>query len=151
MRISRHQMFMEIARTISKRSACLRLNVGAILVDQNNNIVSIGYNGPASGERHCETCQVEGKGGCSRSHHAEHNAIQRLALSSWNGALSLYVTHSPCLKCAKEIHHSTIIKRVFFEVPYRDSAPLIYLDKEVGIEVYQVIPSGQVFPYDKRP
>ena len=89
MRISRDQMFMDIAEVIAKRSTCLRNNVGAVIVESHN-IVAIGYNGPASGCEHCTISTCLGKG-CSRSIHAEENAINRLN----SKGLTLMVSLSP--------------------------------------------------------
>ena len=77
MRISRDLMFMMMAEAAARRSTCRRLNVGAILTYQNN-VVSIGYNGPPPGEPHCYggDCGVPM---CTRSIHAEFNAIVRAA------------------------------------------------------------------------
>lgn len=76
MRISREQMFMDIAEIVAKRSACLRNNVGAVIVNKENNIVAIGYNGVPSGIPHCTSeCCIKG---CSLAIHAEDNAIRRM-------------------------------------------------------------------------
>jgi dCMP deaminase len=59
--------------------------------------------------------------------HAETNAIAKLAKSteSGNGA-DLFVTHSPCLDCAKLIYQSGI-KRVYYGEDYRDDAGIKFL------------------------
>lgn len=69
--------------------------------------------------------------------HAETNAIAKLARSSESGVGSdLFVTHSPCLDCAKLIYQSGI-KRVFFGAAYRDNAGVDFL-KNSGVQVEQV-------------
>lgn len=147
MRISRHQMFMEIAQTVAKRSVCMRLNVGSIIV-LDNRVVSIGYNGPGPGKTHCEEigCEVIDQGGCSRSLHAERNAIERIPESCQNKTLELYTTHSPCRGCAHKIidfGKNRSIRKVFFGIPYRDTEPIAYM-KRCGVEVYQCAPNGYV-------
>lgn len=141
MRISRDQMFMQMARVASLRSTCHRLNVGAILVFDNN-VVSHGYNGPASGKPHCKgnACELTATGGCARAIHAEVNAITRLNNDLIEEDKTLYVTHSPCPKCA-ELIPSAFIKRVIYETPYRDTSSLDYLVSQ-GIEVLRLTPSG---------
>jgi dCMP deaminase len=69
--------------------------------------------------------------------HAESNALAKLAKSheSADGA-DLFVTHSPCLDCAKLILQSGI-RRVWFKNHYRDSYGVEFLKKS-GIEVTQV-------------
>jgi dCMP deaminase len=61
--------------------------------------------------------------------HAETNAIAKLARSGEHGLDSdLFVTHAPCLDCAKLIYQAGI-KRVFFGTAYRDSAGVDFLKK----------------------
>ncbi len=68
--------------------------------------------------------------------HAESNAIAKLAKSSNSGLdADLFVTHSPCLDCAKLIYQSGI-RRVFYNENYRDDAGVRFLEKS-GIEVTQ--------------
>ncbi len=98
-RISRDKMFMEIAYTVAKRGTCDRAQVGAVLVDPNNNIVAIGYNGAPSGEPHCDQAgHIMYQGHCIRTIHAEENCINKIENMS-EGRYTLYVTHYPCVKC----------------------------------------------------
>ena len=69
--------------------------------------------------------------------HAESNAIAKLARSNESGlGATLFVTHSPCIHCAKLIHQSGI-SRVFYGENYRDDAGLTFLAKS-GILVEQL-------------
>ena len=69
--------------------------------------------------------------------HAESNAIAKLAKSSNSGLnADLFVTHSPCLDCAKLIYQSGI-RRVYFGENYRDDAGIRVL-KGSGVSVEQV-------------
>lgn len=118
-RISREEMFMEMAETAAKRSTCERAQVGAIIV-KNGRVISIGYAGAPSGLPHCLDvgCGPDAHiTGCQRTSHAESNAIAFAARSgiSLEGS-SMYVTLSPCETCAKLIINSGIR-----EVYYRDS------------------------------
>ena len=66
--------------------------------------------------------------------HAESNAIAKLAKSNESGDGSdLFVTHSPCLECAKLIYQSGI-RRVYYGENYRDDSGLKFLEKS-GIEI----------------
>jgi dCMP deaminase len=70
--------------------------------------------------------------------HAETNAIAKLARSSESGfGADLFVTHSPCLDCAKIIYQSGI-KRVYFGTAYRNNAGVDFL-KNSGVEVEQLL------------
>lgn len=69
--------------------------------------------------------------------HAESNAIAKLAKSTNSGlGADLFVTHSPCLDCAKLIYQSGI-RRVWYGANYRDDSGICFLEKS-GIEVKQI-------------
>lgn len=140
MRISRHQMFMEMARVVARRSTCPRLNVGAILVTPDLETFT-GYNGAPPGEAHCTDvgCMME-KGSCIRTIHAEINAIKR-ARNARARDLTLYVTNSPCLPCTDEIVKFGHIHTVYFENEYRSIAHLVELHDH-GITVLRLVPNG---------
>jgi dCMP deaminase len=143
MRISRDQMFMEIAHVASKRSTCFRRNVGAVVVLGARWLVAIGYNGPASGEPHCtgNDCLPPGASGCTRSVHAEINALD-LAQGYWHRpeGLTIYTTVSPCNSCVSTILLAGV-ERVVYEGEYRDASGLQKMVSE-GIQVHRLTPSG---------
>jgi dCMP deaminase len=69
--------------------------------------------------------------------HAESNAIAKLARSVNSGKDSdLFVTHSPCIECAKLIYQAGI-KRVWYGQNYRDNTGIEFLKKS-GVEVEQL-------------
>ena len=69
--------------------------------------------------------------------HAETNAIAKLARSSESGLGStLFVTHTPCLDCAKIIYQSGI-KHVYYATDYRDDSGIAFL-RDSGIEVQKI-------------
>lgn len=142
MRASRERMFMDMARAASQRSTCFRLNVGAIAVDVDHRIVSMGYNGPPSGAPHCTgpSCEVDNV--CVRAVHAEHNAILQ-AGDQIDRVHTVYVTHSPCPDCATLLLSYVSIKRVVFEEPYRKVAAIELLDN-ASITVHRLLPSNQL-------
>jgi len=144
-RITRDQMYMEVARVVSKRSTCFRLNVGAVLVADKRRIIGIGYNGPAAGEPHClgNDCVPKGLTGCQRSLHAEANAIRLAAPEA--GQTTIYVTTSPCAQCTQLIINSEI-SRVVYEGEYRDTGPLQRL-VEHGVVVHRLTPSGYLVSF----
>lgn len=146
MRISRHQMFMEIAHTVAKRATCFRENVGCIIVTPNGKIISMGYNGAPSGEDHCS---YHPNGKCSHSIHAEINALN-FVINRKEDDCYLYVTHLPCPNCTKFIILSRMIKHVYFSTIYGD-AGLCYreLDNE-GITLHRILPSGSITSYNRE-
>lgn len=148
---------MEFARTASKRATCFRLNVGAVLVANDKEVLSIGYNGPASGEPHCSGagCAPPGSG-CTRSVHAEVNALKiglpkaqrALEIGDEHDMLTLYVTTSPCGGCAQSIIHAGV-RRVVYEGEYRDTGPL---DRLVlaSVRVERLLPNGQRIDFETK-
>ena len=146
------QLYMDVARRVSDLSHARRLQVGCIVVKEDR-IISMGYNGmPAGWDNNCEyedgywdaVYQEEMKWvktGKLKSNpevlHAETNAIAKLARSSESGLDSdLFVTHSPCLDCAKLIYQSGI-RRVYFGTSYRDNSGVDFLRKS-GVDVVQL-------------
>lgn len=149
-RISRQQLFMGMARLAAMRATCFRLNVGAIIV-QDNNPIAIGYGGQPAGKPHCvgNDCPGIVPGKCNTIH-AEANAIRKaeelMVNESGSRIVDLYCTHSPCRPCAELISESDLhIGRIFFEVPYRDTSHLsMFRDTR---EVYLVTAAGYVVNY----
>ena len=134
------QAYMKTAETFAELSHARRLHVGAIVV-KDDRIISIGYNGmPTGWDNDCEDIvELHEDGGHIYKTkpevlHAETNALSKLARSSESGLDSdLFVTHSPCLDCAKIIYQAGI-KRVWFGTAYRDNLGIDFLIKS-GIEV----------------
>lgn len=133
---------MEAANVYSQLSSAVRLKVGCVIV-KNNTIIGIGYNGMPSGwDNDCEFADYYDDGDfVIRSKpevlHAETNAIAKVAKSTNSTEdADLFVTHAPCLDCAKLIHQSGI-KRVFYRDTYRSEDGLNFL-KQCNIEVENV-------------
>ncbi|KJS12038.1 MAG: cytidine deaminase [Peptococcaceae bacterium BRH_c8a] len=133
--------FIEITGLVAKRSTCLRRNVGAIIV-RDNRILTTGYNGAPSGLAHCLDigCMRQRQGVPSgerhelcRGLHAEQNAILQAAVHGITIAGgTFYVTHQPCVLCAKMMANARI-KRVVYQGGYPDPLALAMLE-EAGIE-----------------
>ena len=69
--------------------------------------------------------------------HAESNAVSKLAKSNDSGeGADIFITHAPCLDCAKLIHQSGI-RRVWYSEEYRSTAGLDFLSKS-GILVQKI-------------
>ncbi|NLJ87896.1 MAG: cytidine deaminase [Epulopiscium sp.] len=142
MRPSWDEYFMEIVDLIKERSTCLRRQVGALIVNDKR-ILSTGYNGAPTGCSHCEEvgCLREKlqipsgqRHELCRALHAEQNAIVQAAMYgiSVQGG-TLYVTHQPCVMCAKMAINAGI-KRIVFKGDYPDELSKELLE-EAGIEV----------------
>ena len=134
---------MASAEVYSRLSSAKRLQVGCVVV-KDNTIIGIGYNGMPSGwTNECEDIiEVHEDGGVvtktkSEVLHAETNALAKIARStnSSEGA-SLFVTHAPCIDCAKLIHQSGI-NSVYYRNSYRDELGINFL-KQCKVEVTKV-------------
>jgi len=140
---------MKVAESFSGLSSAKRLQVGAIVVKEDR-IISIGYNGMPSGwDNDCEekVYKIDGwlvdDEGCYELKtkpevlHAETNAIAKLAKSSESGNnASIFVTHAPCLDCAKLIYQSGI-NSVYYRNAYRNEDGIQFLHK-AGIRVAKI-------------
>ena len=129
---------MRAAHLYAELSTARRLKVGALVV-KDDRIISIGYNGMPKGWDN--NCEYELEDGTIKTKpevlHAETNAIAKLARSTESGLdADLFVTHSPCLDCAKLIYQSGI-QRVYYANAYRDDSGINFL-KSSGIEVEQL-------------
>ena len=137
--------YMDVAERFAQLSSAKRLNVGAIVV-KDDRIISIGYNGMPSGWDNCCEEEVITE---YESHtdsvlvtkpevlHAESNAIAKLARSSESGEdASIFVTHSPCIDCAKLIYQSGIAT-VYYKNDYRSTQGIEFLTKS-GIKIVKV-------------
>lgn len=134
--------YMKTAETFAELSHARRLHVGAIVV-KDDRIISIGYNGmPAGWDNDCEdTIQHSDDTVTLKSKpevlHAETNAIAKLAKSTESGdGAVLFVTHSPCLDCAKLIFQSGI-RSVFYRNSYRSTDGTTFLERS-GVTVEQI-------------
>ena len=145
------QAYMEVVKIFAHLSSAKRLQVGAIVV-KDDRIISIGYNGMPSGwDNVCEELALDVVGTAPDGKdivepylkskpevlHAETNAISKLARSSESGeGATMFITHAPCLDCAKLIYQSGI-KNVYYETEYRATEGVEFLEKS-GILVEQV-------------
>jgi dCMP deaminase len=146
------KLYMDWALRAAELSHARRLHVGAVIV-KDDTVISYGYNGmPAGWDNNCEykvtEFQTEYGVGSKLVNtgelktrpevlHSESNAIAKLAKSSNSGlGADLFVTHSPCLDCAKLIYQSGI-RRVYFGENYRNDSGTKFLEKS-GITVSKI-------------
>jgi dCMP deaminase len=155
------EAYMRTAKIFADLSHAKRLHVGAIVV-KDDRIISIGYNGmPAGWDNNCEDKEYpdrydkhsewtdlkyplqEPDGTYYRLKtrpevlHAERNALDKLAKGSEGGLGStMFITHAPCLECAKSIYGAGI-QQVFYGEEYRSRDGIEFLEK-CRVEVQQV-------------
>ncbi|HHX65509.1 MAG TPA: dCMP deaminase family protein [Chloroflexi bacterium] len=146
MRPSWDEYFMEMATHVASRSTCLRRHVGAVIV-RDKHMLATGYNGPPRGLPHCDVtgCLREQLGIPSgqrqeicRGLHAEQNAIIQAALHgvSIEGA-TVYITHQPCITCAKMIINSGIVRVVCANSYPDELARQMLGEAQVTLEVWE--------------
>ena len=111
---------MKVAETFAELSSARRLHVGAIIV-KDDRIISIGYNGMPSGwDNNCEDVitpslpYLQGDSPTLKTKpevlHAETNAIAKVSRSTNSSDnAQMFITHAPCLECAKLIYQSGIV------------------------------------------
>lgn len=160
MKLKFKEAFMKTAEVFAELSSASRLHVGAIIVKEDR-IISIGYNGmPAGWDNICEhKVYMSGDAGgwldpLDIEHrwpfqdengrynlksnaevlHAESNAIAKLAKSTESGVnATMFITHSPCLDCAKLIYQSGI-NWIIYRNSYRSNDGIVFLTKS-GVRV----------------
>lgn len=135
-----NSLYMDIAKRVAKMSYARRLQVGAVVV-KDDRVISMGFNGMPSGwDNNCEDIveQHEDGGQILKTKpevlHAESNAVSKLARSAESGlGADMFITHAPCMDCAKLIYQSGI-KCVYFGMAYRDDSGIKFLEKS-GVTV----------------
>jgi dCMP deaminase len=134
-RPSKNLLFMRLAHAVSDGSPDPKTQVGAVLVDSKNRVISTGYNGPPAGFPDYEVDWTDRESVYPVIIHAEVNAILYSA-AKINHHCKLFVTLSPCKECLKLVAASGI-KTVYYLNRYKDfdiTAPLSY---KFGIQLIQ--------------
>jgi len=155
MRISLNEYFKKFAQLTSERSTCAKVRVGAVLI-KNKKIISIGYNGVNSGQKHCEDyfkevfvkfyndqfstyedfllskrfSDLHAEFSELNEQHAEVNCLISAAKNGNSTSdCDLYLTLSPCMSCSKIIFTAGI-KNVFYIKEYdRDIRGIKFLNE----------------------
>ncbi len=140
-RPSFQSIYLELARTLSARSTCKRLRVGTVITTTDfRKVLAVGYNGNATGLPN--TCDRDEAGNCGCLH-SEENAVINCDAPRFIEKV-VFVTHLPCVACAKRLINLGNVKKTFYGQDYRvrDSVELL---RSVGIEVEQM-PAGTEIP-----
>ena len=135
---------MKVAETYAQLSSARRLQVGCVIV-KNGTIIGIGYNGMPSGwDNKCEDdvyvddmhVKLVTK---PEVIHAEANALAKVTRStnSSEGA-SIFVTHAPCMDCAKQIYQAGISEVIFKHLNLKNNDGIDFLTKcNIPIRQYE--------------
>ena len=142
--ISWDEYFMGVAYLASFRSKDPNSQVGACIVDNNNKILSMGYNGFPRGCSDDEFPWAREGDALETKYayvtHSELNAILNYHGTSLEGS-KIYVTLFPCNECAKAIIQSGIKRIVYESDKYADTETTIASKKMLqaaGIELLQL-------------
>ena len=130
-RPSFESIYMMLAKTLAKRSTCKRLAVGTVITTTDyRKVLAVGYNGNATGLHN--GCDRDEPGNCGCLH-SEENAVINCDAPRFIEKIA-FVTHLPCVQCAKRLINLGNVKKVYYETEYRikDSVDLL---RSVGIEV----------------
>lgn len=126
--------YMQVAELTAQLSRARRLQVGCVIV-KDDNIISFGWNGtPPGWDNNCEDTVWNSNGERTLKTrpeviHAEANALMKLCRThSSSKEASLFLTHAPCVECAKLIS-SAGISQVFYRHHYRNQDGVDLLTK----------------------
>lgn len=109
------EYFMDLALLVAERGTCDRAKVGCVIVNKDHRVVSTGYNGSTYGSKHCDDVgHIMVDNHCVATVHAEMNALlycakEGIAVKD----CTIYVTHFPCLNCAKALIQAGINKIIY--------------------------------------
>ena len=116
--------WMAMAKVIAQRSYDPRLQVGCVIVSSDNRrVLGVGYNGNGRGMPNEPDSDQPGQSGFV---HAEVNALVNAQTSLYSA--NVYLTHSPCVTCAKALMNSGIWTITYAQA-YRDTASLAFLER----------------------
>jgi dCMP deaminase len=133
------EYFMATAVLVSSRSSCERLHVGCVVVSTGkhpNRLVAAGYNGFLPGTPHDSKIR---DGHEQATVHAEQNAVADAAKRgvSLQGTVC-YVTHFPCVNCAK-ILAAAGITEVRYRHDYKNDSLVAELFAQAGVAVTKLV------------
>jgi len=119
------EVWMSLARMISQRSCDPRLQVGCIIVPEDNtSVLAIGYNGDERGGKNVPDSLEPGQSGFL---HSEINALLKLNFENPKKKI-MYITHFPCRVCCRAIVNSGLNEIVYDDV-YRDMTGIEILER----------------------
>ena len=129
-----NEYFKEISQVTSKRSPCERLKVGCVLVKENR-IISQGYNGFLPGFPHESIVRNNHE---QATIHAEQNALCDCAKRGVSCKDSIaYITHYPCLICARLLIAAGI-KEIKYIEDYKNDELVNYFAHQKDIAIQKI-------------
>lgn len=120
-------LYLEMVYLVASKSEDPRCHIGAVIVSENNELISIGYNGLPRGVRHTQDKNIK-PGKFYFFEHAERNAIYnalRNNISTINS--KIYTNGTPCADCARAIIQ-TGIKNVIIDIDWTTTSSKYWND-----------------------
>jgi dCMP deaminase len=115
-RPSFESIYMRLAYSLAERSTCRRLKVGTVITSTDfRKVLAVGYNGNASGLPN--DCDRDEAGNCGCLH-SEENAVLNCDSPRYVEKL-VFVTHLPCVMCAKRLINMGNVRTVYYAETYR--------------------------------
>jgi dCMP deaminase len=128
------ELYMTLAFGMAQRSTCARLQVGTVITTTDyRQVLAVGYNGNASGLPN--GCEQDVPGACGCLHSEENACINCQAPRSLSKIV--FVTHLPCVMCAKRLINLGGVTRIHYSEDYRKRDSLALL-ASVNIETVQL-------------
>lgn len=127
-------IYLQLAQTLAKRSTCSRLKVGTVITSVDfRKVLAVGYNGNATGLPN--QCDREEPGNCGCLH-SEENAVINCDAPRMIEKF-VFVTHLPCVQCAKRLINLGNVKHIYYGEDYRIRDSVTILEK-VGINITKI-------------
>lgn len=143
------EYFMGVAMLSKERSKDPNTQVGACIVNRQNRIVSVGYNGLPKGynDNDCPWDKREGSLEDTKYAYVAHAELN--AILNYHGSVEdciLYVTLFPCNECAKAIIQSGIKEIIYLSDKYNGTPSDVASKKMLdvaGVKYRKYVPSGR--------
>ena len=125
---------LQAAEAYARLSYATRLKVGCLIVLPDDSMF-LGYNGtPPDWDNACETAENVTK---PEVVHAEQNALDKMLRAGRSSVgATVFITHAPCLECAKRLHGARV-SAVYWKDVYRSTDGLLFLEK-AGIPTFHL-------------
>src|SRR4028118_1184079 len=105
-------IYMQLAHSLAQRSTCKRLQVGTVITSTDyRKVLAVGYNGNATGL--ANSCDRDEQGNCGCLHSEEKAVINCDAPRRVEKVV--FVTHLPCVMCAKRLINLGNVRNVIYE------------------------------------
>lgn len=135
-RPSTDEYFLQMAALVAQRGTCARRQVGCVLVDRNNHVLSTGYNGVCRGAIHCVDHPCAGAHAPSgqalhlcEAIHAEENAL--IQCRDIDSIWTVYSTASPCVLCMRKLVGTGVQRIVFSQEYHHHESEDLALDRNI--------------------